>query len=275
MELELSYNTQAEIPAAFVSLYTEKDGKWVLTGVKGLKSQADIDRQLQANQAERTAHAATKAELAKFTALKKTPEELTALVDEEPTLRAKAEATGGKDGKFDQAHVDAIVQAKVAPLQRELETTKAALTEVTTDRDAKAGEITKGRIVNGVRAAAGELKVIDTAIPDVELYATNYFTALDDGSVVTKDGIPGVTPGLDPKSWLTDQQKARPHWWPPSQGGGGGGGQLPGGGANPWTKEGWNLTAQGAYVREHGQESAERLAKAAGHEGVAGARRPA
>ena len=36
--LELIYNSAEEIPSGFESLYTEKDGKWHLTGIKGMKT---------------------------------------------------------------------------------------------------------------------------------------------------------------------------------------------------------------------------------------------
>ena len=93
--LKLFYDTKADIPTGFDSLYTERDGKWHLTQVEGIKTQADVDRQLQANQAERSAHTQTKAQLAAFTALGKTAEDLKTLVEEEPQLRAKADANGG------------------------------------------------------------------------------------------------------------------------------------------------------------------------------------
>jgi hypothetical protein len=60
-------------------------------------------------------------------------------------------------------------------------------------------------------------------------------------------------------------QKQRPHWWPTSAGGGaGGGGGGFGGEPNPFSAEHWNLTAQGAIIRDKGTAAAETLAKAAG-----------
>ena len=41
--LELSYDTKDAIPNGFAELYTEKDGKFVLTGVNGMKTQTDVD----------------------------------------------------------------------------------------------------------------------------------------------------------------------------------------------------------------------------------------
>lgn len=258
--LELIYEAATDIPSGFASLYTEKDGKWHLTGVNGMKSQGDIDRLQTALTKERTDHAAAKAALAPFTALGKTADELTALVDEEPTLRTQAAANGGK---IDQAQIDQLVAAKVAPLERQITQLTATNAELTATNGELTGSIKNGKIKDALRAAGVELKVVDTAYDDVAMYGERIFDVLDDGSVVTKDGV-GVTPGLDPKAWLTDQQKARPHWWPQSVGGGAGGGKGPGGVTNPWSKDGWNLTAQGAFTRTHGEEAARNMAKAVG-----------
>ena len=79
------------------------------------------------------------------------------------------------------------------------------------------------------------------------------------------------------KEWLKDMQEAKPHWWPASQGGGAGGGRGGLGGAradNPWTKEGWNLTKQGQFVRQFGDAKALEAAKAAGLSGL-GSTKPA
>jgi len=65
--------------------------------------------------------------------------------------------------------------------------------------------------------------------------------------------------------FLTEMQDKRPHWWPKSVGGGAGGsGNGFGGAANPWTAENWNMTQQGAYVKENGMDKATQMAKAAG-----------
>jgi hypothetical protein len=87
-----------------------------------------------------------------------------------------------------------------------------------------------------------------------------------DGLIVTKDNIAGVTPGIGAADWLKDMQEKRPHWWPQSQGGGARGAGS--GGVNradnPWTKEGWNVTKQGQYVRTNGEAKAKTLAESVG-----------
>jgi len=64
--LELIYNSAEDIPEGFDSLYTEKDGKWHLTGVKGMKTSQDTDKLSKSLREERAAHKATKDKLAKF-----------------------------------------------------------------------------------------------------------------------------------------------------------------------------------------------------------------
>jgi hypothetical protein len=64
---------------------------------------------------------------------------------------------------------------------------------------------------------------------------------------------------------LKDMQDKAPHWWPASVGGGARGGSGGGGArSNPWLKDNWNLTKQGAYLREHGEEKARAMAESAG-----------
>ena len=86
----------------------------------------------------------------------------------------------------------------------------------------------------------------------------------DDGNVITKENA-GVTPGLDPVAWLTDQQEKRPYLWGVTQGGGAGGARnkiaIK---DNPWTRENWNLTAQGRVMRDQGMEKAKEMAAQAG-----------
>ncbi|QFR59625.1 hypothetical protein P6F33_gp24 [Pseudomonas phage Quinobequin-P09] len=85
----------------------------------------------------------------------------------------------------------------------------------------------------------------------------------EEGKVVTRDGV-GVTPGIDATVWLTEMQSKKTHWWGPSQGGGAGGNRSgSGGGANPWSADGWNMTEQGRILKEN-RSRAEQMAKSAG-----------
>ena len=62
--LELIYNSTEEIPSGFESLYTEKDGKWHLTGIKGMKTSDDVTKLQTSLRKERDDHKKTKDRLA-------------------------------------------------------------------------------------------------------------------------------------------------------------------------------------------------------------------
>ena len=269
-ELELLYKTKDEIPEGFESLYTERDGAWHLTKVKGLKTEADVVKLNRSLTAEREAHKKTKEQVKLFAELGK-PEELRASLDK----LAELEATAGAGNPEDKNKVDALVAAKVearlkveaAKFERQIKQLGDELTTTKTERDALAGERKTRTLHDAVRTAAlsKDVGLRPEALEDALTLAERVLELNEDGKVVTRDGV-GVTPGLDPAAWLAELQPKRPHWWPESVGGGargskGGGG---GGGINPWSHEHWNVTAQTAYFTQHGADKAAAMAKAAG-----------
>ena len=64
--LTASYDKQEDIPetADFRALFTEKNGQWELTGITGIKTQADVDRVQVSLTKERDDHKTTKTSLA-------------------------------------------------------------------------------------------------------------------------------------------------------------------------------------------------------------------
>ena len=268
MALQAVMDTLDAIPEQYRDLYTEKNGKYELTGVVGVKTVADVQRIQTALEHEKTNHNQTKEKLTAWGEL--TPDKVLPLMDRIPELEAAAA------GKLDEAAIEEMVQRRVngtiksqtAPLERNL-------TNLQKERDALLQQnqtfVSRERtrtIHDGVGKALAEAKVIDHAREDAIILAERIFEVReDDSKVVTKDGV-GVTPGLSPKEWMSEVQAggAKPHWWGPTGGGGAGGAGGNAGGAadNPWTAEAWNMTRQGQIIREKGQEHAERLAKAAG-----------
>lgn len=252
-----------EIPEAFRELYTEKNGKYELTGIAGVKTQADIDRLQTALEKERNDHKAVKERFSVWGDLQY--EDVVKKLDRFPELEAAAA------GKLDETKIEEIVQnrvngtlnSKLAPLDRELKTTKTALEQATAKvQEYETREIRRS-IHDSVREAIIAAKVLPEATEDALLLAERVFEVVD-GKVVTKDGV-GVTPGLNAKLWLDSIAEKRPHWWPASQGGGGTGGAGGGtGGKNPFSKEHWNVTAQGQVIKEKGLEHAQQMAKMAG-----------
>ena len=262
--LKAIYDSKDSIPEAFRELYSERDGKWEVTGIEGVKTQGDMDRVNGA-----LARAKSERDEARSALTKRgeaTPEQVTGLEDQVAELETKLKMAGKTPEDFESKLselADRRAATKVAPVQRELEQAKAGLTE----RDTKIVDLTatvQNRDIDDVlRSAAAESKVERDAVNDVLMHR-GVFERSETGDVVSRDGV-GVTPGISPTQWLEDRKKDRSHWWAPSQGGGATGAGANGGiGDNPWSKKSWNVTKQGEAVRTHGAEKAAALAKAAG-----------
>jgi hypothetical protein len=277
MRLKTIYDTLEEIPEGYADLYTERNGRFELTGVEGVKTQADIDRVQSALVKERNDHKQTKQLLVPFEGLD--PEEVVANMHKLEEVTAQLEAIN-KDGRIDEGKLEPIISARlkqaVAPLERDksnLERQLEAQRKLVADKDNEVvglrSSITTGEIERQIRDAAAEAKVQPSAILDAIRFGREVFEKTEDGRVITKD-VSGVVPGLTPKEWFKDQMDKSPHWWPPSVGGGsqggprGGPGGSYGGANNPWSKEGWNVTKQGALVRQLGETKANEIAALAG-----------
>lgn len=260
MGLKALVDNLDDVDEKYHDLYTEKNGKFELTGIEGVKTQADVDRLQSALTKERNDHKAVRERLGMLGDRK--IEDVLAQLDRIPELEAAAA------GKMDEEKINQIVETriktKLAPIERERDTLRNQLSEK--DKLIE-GYTTKERtrmIHDAVRSAAATSKVLPEALEDALMLAERVFEVNEDGKVTTKDNV-GVTPGVEPAVWFTDLQAKRPHWWGPSSGGGAGGGNRNGGGggANPWTHEGWNMTEQGRILKEN-RTRAEQLAKAAG-----------
>lgn len=270
MSLQAIHENIDDIPEVYRDLYTEKSGKFELTGIAGVKTQADFDRVNGALTKERNDHGAAKQALEPWTGLGLTIEELQEKLDRMPELEAAAA------GKLDDAAIQEVVDRRVegtlksreAPLQRQV---SALEKENATLKEANAtlvGESNTRKIHDSLRATDDWKKMVPEAHEDALFLAERVFEIReDDGAVVTKDGV-GVTPGVEAGVWLQDMQEKRPHWWPVSQGGGaqggGRGGASMGGASNPWSNEGWNVTKQMEVVKTKGREYAGQMASAAG-----------
>ena len=270
--LEITYDSIDAVPEPFRPLYAEKDGKAVLTGINGMKTNQDVLNVQEALRKERADHAAAKEALKPWKAFGDDPTELQAKLDRIAELEA---AAGGKlDDAAIQKLVDARLGQKTAPLERQLKDSTTRIGELEQENLALKSTLVSRDRNDAVRAVATEMKVLPTAIPDVEMVA-GMFLERDEvsGQFIVKADAKGVTPGADVKQFLKEMQQQRPHWWPNSQGGGAGGGRNFGDSdENPWSAKGWNMTKQGQYVREHGMAKAQEAAKAAGSK--IGATRP-
>jgi len=259
--IELVYQTMAEVPVTFKSLYTEQDGKAVLTGVIGMKTQVDVDRVQEGLRKEREDHAKTKADLKPFKGMN--------AAEVQATLDRVEELEAASGGKLDDEAINKIVESrmkqKTAPLERQIEELTTANSELTSDNDKLNGTITTGSRNEVVRKIASEMKVHGTALRDIELVAADYLEKDETtGKWIVKTDADGVTPGVDVKQFMQEMQKQRPHWWPTSTGGGAVGGMGGvNGGKNPFSGDNWNVTQQGKLINSD-RELANQLATAAG-----------
>jgi hypothetical protein len=259
MALNAIHETLDEIPEQYRDLYSERDGKFELTGIQGVKTTADTDRLTESLRKERSEHDATKAKFRPWAELKH--DEVMASLDRIPELEAAA-ADKIDDTKLDEM-VERRITTRLAPLERENAELKSNLEEATGQVGELSGTINSTKIKDALRKAATGSKIIDTAVADV-LGHERVFELTEDGQVRTKEGV-GVTPGLEPDVWLKDRMEDRPHWWPPSKGGGAGGSGGSGGltGNNPWHADHWNLTEQGKAYNEN-PDKAKQMAEAVG-----------
>jgi uncharacterized phage infection (PIP) family protein YhgE len=270
MALKAIYDKQDDIPEAYRDLFTERDGKFELTGIEGVKTQADVDRLNEGLRKERKKVEDLEAKVKTFG--EDTPEAIEELRQENEKLKIQVET--GKGAEIDEAKLDELAERKaktmLAPVERENNRLKKENGELSETNTALNTNISRSAIETEARKVAAASKCVDTAHDDIVMYAQN-ISELVDGKVVTKDGV-GVTPGVGLEVWLSDMQPNKGHWWPASKGGGAGGHDGPGAGSNnPWAKGHWNLTAQGQYVREHGADKAKEMAAQAGsHLGATG-----
>lgn len=251
-----------DVEEPFRTLYTEKNGKFELTGVEGMKTQADIDRIQGGLLKERNEHKATKDKFAGLGDRK--VEDVIAMLERFPELEAAAE------GKLDEKKIGTIVEgrlaAKTGPLERQVKTLTTSLAEAKETIDAFVFEKQTRTIHDDVRAAIGKVQGFQaSAMEDALMFSERMLELNTEGKVVTKDNV-GVTPGVDAAVWLTEMQQRKPHWWGNSAGGGANGNTGNSGtsaGTNPWSADGWNMTEQAKAFRAN-PERAGQLAKAAG-----------
>lgn len=265
MALKAVVDTLEGLDEHVANLYTQRGDKFELTveipGIEGIKSFTDFHRLNEALRKERTDHKTIKDRYAPLGERK--VEDILTIFDRLPELEAKAA------GALDDTKIETIVTgrltAKLAPVERELQTTREALQQRDTIIAGFQQKEVQRTIGDSVRSATSKMKVVDSAVEDVTLLAERVFTIDESGKVVAKDNV-SCTPGISPEVWLNEMQSKRPHWWGPSMGGGAGGNagrNTSGGSSNPWTAEGWNMTEQGRIYQENSAR-ADQLARSAG-----------
>jgi len=266
MALKATYESEDDIPDGFSELYTERDGKWELTGVEGMKTEADVARVQSSLTKERAAHKTTKEKLRVWGDLD--PDEVQTNLDRIPELEAQVEAGGGKP---DEEKIATLVEKRVARETAGLTRKVDQLTKDNAEKEEQIGVFRgreNGRLVeDAVREVWSQVR--EEAQGDVIMWARAQLVVEpgEDGApgkVVTKEGS-GMPEGLDAKAWLDEVLPKKPHWLKPSGGTGanGAGDPTAPGGPNPWKSDTWSITKQ-AEIRKADPKRAERLAKNAG-----------
>jgi hypothetical protein len=248
----------------FRSLYTEKDGKHILTGVEGMVPVKQVTDLRTETGAYRIKLKDAETKLATYTTNfgELDPVATRAILDRVPELEIAAA------GKLDDAAINKLVEGrivtKLAPLERERDTLKTQVGTLTGEVDGFKTKDKQRAISDAIRGAATTSKVRATAVEDAIILGERVFEVGEDGAVTAKVGV-GCTPGIDPATWFVEMQPKRVHWWDATIGGGaiGNGGSGDIGGVNPFSAETWNMTQQGALVRTN-PAKADMLAKQAG-----------
>jgi hypothetical protein len=210
-------------------------------------------------------------------------DELTDLIKErQEEIEAEIRKTAGKTGKMTKEEMEALVADRVAAFKSQHETAMRKLQDdakrVQEERDKLFGQLEKLSIENEVIAVAGKRGLRPTAHPDIVTRARTVFrfvdgkvrALLDDGEtpVYGPDGLKEVTIS----EWVEQQaSKDAPHLFESNSGGGASGGSGGAGrngsshvGANPWSKEKWNVTRQFELIKRD-PATANRLAQEHGH----------
>lgn len=258
------------------ALYTERDGKYVFTGLEGydpaepskLKKALDTEKQNAKNYAN------------ELKALKpwkifgeKKPEEIQAALDEIEELRTAA------SGKIDKAELEkmaaARAEAATKPLSRKVTELTNQLTEAAEALKAeqtKVAELVDRQNKATIFAEVGKYAAASSA--NEKAYqkgggllaiCMGALEVTEDGKVVTREDC-GYPAGIGVEALLKEIQKVHDYFWGTSKGGGansGNGGARNGGGTNPWDPKTFNFTKQVELMNQD-PEAAKRMASAHG-----------
>jgi hypothetical protein len=241
MALKFKFKTREEIPAEQVSLYTERDGVWLLD-VEGAVEKAKLDEFRNNN----LALAKERDELKqRFDGID--PDAARALLADKQKLEQDAQLKAGE--------VEKVIEGRIKGIKADLEKQVGTLTA---ERDALTARLTAIQIDQGVTTVATKRGLRPTAIADITARARTVFKLVNgapaafesDGKSV-RYGRDGLTP-MTLEEWVDTQVSEAPHLFE-SNAGGGAAGNAAGGGAgsrpqglqkNPYKRETWNLTDQ-------------------------------
>ncbi len=270
MTLEATIQDKAKIPEGLAAHYVETDGVFRLD-VTGMKTQKDFDDYAEALKKRLTDAGA---DLARKHGTGLGRDDVVEIIEGALKkfaggVKPKGDGTDGGNG------ADGDVSARLHDLERNLASITKELDTTKKERDDALGKSKDTTIRNSLTQAANSAGATPEGVSNLVSLIEKNFELAQDGSVVTKlEAGPGVTPNQKPDDFIAAvaRDKAFRMFWPKSVGAGadgdgaggpGAGGDL--GKGNPWSKAGWNMTAQGKVYTANKPE-AERLMKAVGVE---------
>jgi hypothetical protein len=254
MALKFKFKSKDEIPAEQFSLYTEREGAWVLD-VEGAVEKARLD-EIRVNNA---ALSKERDELKqRFDGID--PEEARALFAEKQKREEEKLLKGGDDAaaseeaqRQERERIEKVIESRIKGVKGELEKQVAQLTG---EREALTARLTATQIDQGVITVATKRGLRPTAIADITARARAVFKLVNgvpaafenDGKSVRygRDGLTAMTL----EEWVDTQVAEAPHLFESNSGGGAAGnasgaaGRSHGLQKNPFKKETWNLTEQ-------------------------------
>lgn len=270
---------------AYHPLYTQREGKFVLTGVKGYTPE-DRERMTRALETERGNAKKYDQELKTLRPWKvfadKKPDEIQAQLDRIEELEAAA------SGKIDKAELEkmatARAEAATKPLQRQLKELESKLTESSEKLSASEKRVVayeRAEERAAIRAEIQKAALASNALPESYADGGGLLAVLEGaleidvqvdsdgtrrlGAVRSKDGA-GYPSGLDVSKLLQQIQTRQGYFWGTSKGGGansGNGGTRGGSSGDPWDPKTLNFTKQLEMIRDN-PERAKQLAAAHG-----------
>ena len=256
MGLKFKFKTKEEVPAEHLSLYTERDGAWVLD-VDGAVEKSRLDEFRNNN----IALAKERDELKqRFDGID--PEQVRALAVEKQKLEEAAQLKAGE--------VEKVIEARVKATRGELDKQVSA---ITSERDALNARLVAIQIDQGVIAVASKRGLRASAMPDITARARGVFrlvngvpTAFEVDGKTVRAGKDGATP-MTLEEWVDAQVSEAPHLFESNAGGGAAGNGSGGAGnkvpvKNPFKRETWNLTEQ-MKIQKSDPQLAARLRAAA------------
>jgi hypothetical protein len=210
MKLKLSYDSESAVPSEFKSAFTEKEGKFVLTGEIDVKTEADVQAVLDAKAHIKTELAEVKDKLKSFDGVK--VDEYKSMQNELDVLRAKM-----KDGGADEETINAIVEKRLARETEAFSKEREELTSKLKDAEGFRYSTEKNKLISDSLKG----KVSESIFDEASFVLDTHMERQADGTYLTKASDRfGLDAGLTAEQAVSKLTDTRKHWQLQNVGGG-------------------------------------------------------